>query len=55
MTDRLPKALVVAASVVVVVAGLRAGVTLLIPLILSTFLAAVLYPVVLWMEARRVP
>ena len=55
MTDRLPKALVVAASLVIVIAGLRAGVTLLIPLLLSTFLATVLYPIVLWLEARRVP
>ena len=44
-----------AASLVIVIAGLRAGVTLLIPLILSTFLAAVLYPIIRWMEARRVP
>ena len=55
MMDRLPKALVVAASFVVVIAGLRAGVTLLIPLLLSAFLATVLYPVVAWMETRRVP
>ena len=55
MTDRVPKALVVAASFVVVIAGLRAGVTLLIPLLLSAFLATVLYPLVAWMEARRVP
>jgi predicted PurR-regulated permease PerM len=45
----------VGASIVVVIAGLRAGVTFLIPLILSAFLATVLYPSVAWMMARRVP
>jgi predicted PurR-regulated permease PerM len=55
MTSRLPKMLIVGASIVVVIAGLRAGVTVLIPLILSAFLATVLYPTVAWMVARRVP
>ncbi|MDA1183535.1 MAG: AI-2E family transporter [Acidobacteria bacterium] len=55
MTSRLPWALVIGASVVVVIAGLRSGVTLLIPLILSAFLATVLYPSVAWLVARRVP
>jgi len=45
----------VGASAVVVIAGLRSGVTLLIPLILSAFLATVLYPSVAWLVARRVP
>ena len=47
--------LIVGASVVVVIAGLRSGVTLLIPLILAAFMATVLYPTVAWMVARRVP
>lgn len=47
--------LLAGASIVVVIAGLRAGVTFLIPLILSAFLATVLYPSVAWMVARRVP
>ena len=55
MTSRLPKMLLIGASIVVVIAGLRAGVTLLIPLILSAFLATVLYPSVAWLVARRVP
>ena len=55
MTSRLPQVLVVGASIVVVIAGLRAGVTFLIPLILSAFLATVLYPSIAWMVARRVP
>jgi AI-2 transport protein TqsA len=55
MTSRLPQLLVIGASIVVVIAGLRAGVTFLIPLILSAFLATVLYPSVAWMVARRVP
>ncbi len=55
MTSRLPVALLIGASVVIVIAGLRAGVTLLIPLILSAFLATVLYPSVAWLVARRVP
>ena len=55
MNSRLPKVLVVGASIVVVIAGLRVGVTFLIPLILSAFLATVLYPSVAWMVARRVP
>ena len=44
-----------AASVIVVVAGLRAGVTLLVPILLAAFLAAVLFPFVAWLERRRVP
>jgi len=55
MISRLPQILVVGAGIVVIVAGLRSGVTLLVPLILSAFLATVLYPSVAWMVARRVP
>jgi len=43
------------ASIIVIIAGLRAGVTLLIPILLASFLAAVLHPLVSWLQRRRVP
>jgi predicted PurR-regulated permease PerM len=49
------RAALASASVIVVVAGLRAGVTLLVPILLAAFLAAVLFPFVAWLERRRVP
>jgi len=48
-------ALVGAASVIVIIAGLRAGVTLLIPILLAGFLAAVLHPFVSWLQRWKVP
>ena len=43
------------AGIIVIIAGLRAGVTLLIPVLLAGFLAAVLHPIVAWLQRRRIP
>jgi predicted PurR-regulated permease PerM len=49
------RALVVAASLVVLVAGLKIGAPLLVPAALSIFLAITLMPAVSWMSRRGVP
>lgn len=49
------RALVMAASLVVLVAGLRIGAPILVPVALSTFLAITLMPAVSWLSRRRVP
>jgi predicted PurR-regulated permease PerM len=49
------RVLVGAASLVVVVAGLKAAAPLLIPLVIAMFLAVVCFPLVQWLRARRVP
>lgn len=54
-SDTLVRALVAAAAVVVIVAGLRAATTLLVPLAVAGFLALVSYPLVSWLERHRVP
>lgn len=64
LTDRLTvggdwgpgaRSLVVGASVVVVVAGLRAGRPILLPAALALFLAILSLPMMLWLQRRRVP
>jgi AI-2 transport protein TqsA len=55
LSDGLLRALMAAAAFVVIVAGLRAGATLLVPLVFAAFLALVSYPMVTWLERRRVP
>ena len=47
--------LVVLASAVVVVAGLRAGAPILIPFCLAFFLAVLSIPIMLWLQRRGVP
>lgn len=49
------RALLVAASLVVVVAGLRAGAPILLPTALALFLAVLNLPMLAWLNARRVP
>jgi AI-2 transport protein TqsA len=49
------RVLVTAAALVVVVAGLKAGEELLVPLVFAAFIALLTAPVVFWLEARRVP
>lgn len=48
-------ALLTLASFVIVVAGLRAASALVIPLLLSIFVAVVAGPALLWLQSRRVP
>lgn len=54
-SDRGVRALVIAASLVVVVAGLRAAAAIFIPLLLAFFLAMVSFPLLFWLLRKRVP
>lgn len=47
--------LMVLASAVVVVAGLRAGAPILLPAAIAMFLAILSVPIMLWLQRRRVP
>lgn len=49
------RALLLAASLVIVVAGLKVGAPILVPIALSIFLAITLMPAVSWLQRRRVP
>jgi AI-2 transport protein TqsA len=60
MSDETTKApmlryLAAAAAVVIIVAGMRAASQILVPLLLAVFVAAVLTPVIQWMQRHRVP
>ena len=48
-------ALMAAAALVVVVAGMRAGQSIIVPFLLSVFLAVISAPPLLWLEERRLP
>ncbi|GAB4259670.1 MAG: AI-2E family transporter [Deferrisomatales bacterium] len=50
-----PSALLTAASVVVVVAGIRAAEALVVPFLVAAFLALIGAPPVFWLKRRRVP
>ena len=49
------RALLIAASLVIVIAGVKAAKTLLLPFLLAMFLAMVTLPVLNWMRAKNVP
>ncbi|HUF49110.1 MAG TPA: AI-2E family transporter [Vicinamibacterales bacterium] len=49
------RVLVGAASLVIVVAGLKTAAPLLIPLVIASFLAVACFPLVQWMRARGLP
>jgi AI-2 transport protein TqsA len=49
------RVLMIAAAVVVVVAGMRAAASLLVPFLLSIFIAIICAPPLLWLQNRRVP
>jgi AI-2 transport protein TqsA len=51
----LLRVLVASAAIVVVIAGLRAAAPILIPVFVAALLAILTAPMVLWLEARRVP
>lgn len=55
--DRRPSfnALLAFAAVIIVIAGMRAAQTLLIPFLFAIVLAIVMLPLVLWLERRRIP
>lgn len=54
-SDRGVRALLTAASLVVIVAGLRAAAAIFIPLLLAFFLATVSFPLLFWLLRKRVP
>ena len=45
----------IGAAAVVVLAGLKAAQTLVIPFLLALFLAIICFPVVAWLTSRKVP
>ena len=49
------RTLLIIASLVVVVAGLKAASAILLPFVVSVFIAAMSLPLLLWLQARRVP
>ncbi|MBD3858009.1 MAG: AI-2E family transporter, partial [Acidobacteria bacterium] len=49
------RTLMVGAAVVVVLAGLKAAQTLIIPFLLALFLAIICFPAVAWMTSKKVP
>lgn len=51
----ISRGLIVAASVVVIFAGLRAARSILIPVLVAVFIAVVCAPLVLWMRKKGVP
>jgi predicted PurR-regulated permease PerM len=53
--ERATRFLLVIACIVVVIAGLKAAATLLVPFMISLFLAMISLPLVHWLHARRVP
>ena len=53
--DRGARFLVVAASVIIVIAGLRQAGQLVLPFLTAVFLAVVSLPVMVWLQRRRVP
>jgi AI-2 transport protein TqsA len=54
-TGRFARGLGMAASLIVVVAGLKLGADLLVPVVTGAFLAIVCLPVVEWLRRRGVP
>jgi len=49
------RALLTAASAVIVIAGLRAAQSLIIPFLVAVFLSIICSPAVVWLQRRRVP
>ncbi|MFT4977928.1 MAG: AI-2 transport protein TqsA [Myxococcota bacterium] len=57
MENRRPSfyAIIALASVIVIIAGLRAAKTLLLPFLFAIVLSIVVLPIVFWLEKRRIP
>jgi len=53
--DRGARALLVAASIVIVIAGMKAASTLILPFLVALFLALVTLPLLNWLQAKRIP
>jgi AI-2 transport protein TqsA len=54
-TSKIAHFLIVAASFVIVVAGMRAASSILVPFLLSTFIAIICAPPLFWMQRKGVP
>ncbi len=54
-TSKMAHFLIVAASFVIVVAGMRAASSILVPFLLSTFIAIICAPPLFWMQRRGLP
>ena len=55
MPDAMLRGLVAAAALVVIVAGLSAASSLLVPMAIAGFIAITSYPLVAWLERHRLP
>lgn len=53
--DRFAYFLILAASLVIVIAGLRAAIDIIVPFLISLFVAIISLPLQNWLVARRVP
>ncbi|MBN2321157.1 MAG: AI-2E family transporter [Acidobacteria bacterium] len=53
--DRSPNLIVIAACLVIVIAGLRAATSIIVPFLISVFVAVVSLPLQNWLIARKVP
>jgi len=53
--DRGARTLLIAASLVVVIAGMKAASSLILPFLVSLFLAMISLPLLNWMQAKRIP
>ena len=49
------RALLIAAALVVIAAGMKAAQEVIVPFLLAAFIATIAAPPVLWLEKRRVP
>ena len=55
MSESVLRSLLATAAVVVIVAGLRAAATLLVPVAVAAMMAVTSYPLVAWLERHRLP
>jgi len=53
--DKGARALLVAASLVIVIAGMKAAASLILPFLVALFLAMVTLPLLNWLQAKRIP
>ena len=53
--DRAPNFIVIAACLVIVIAGLRAAAGIIVPFLISVFVAVISLPLQNWLIARKVP
>jgi len=49
------KALIGLASFIIIVAGMRAAAPLIVPFLLSAFIAIICIPPLLWLQSKKVP